>query len=134
MKTEDLIKALSDDIKIEDVASEEKEEDKAILSEAKDADVWSGERLRRLKLANDIIDDTLKDRGQDRDQRKEFSDRIFNLIKWYLVAVFSLLFLNGVPFHFHLDNEIFIILLGTTTANIIGIFAFVARYLFHKKD
>lgn len=134
MKTEELIKALSDDTTTEDISSEEKEEDKAILSESKDADVWRSERLRRLKLANDIVDDTLKDRGQDRDQRKEFADRIFNLIKWYLVGVFVLLFLSGAPFHFHLDNEIFIILLGTTTANVIGIFAFVARYLFHQKD
>lgn len=133
MKTEDLIKALSDDITTEDFSSEEKEEEKAILSESKDADVWRSERLRRLKLANDIVDDTLKDRGQDRDQRKEFADRIFNLIKWHLAGVFVLLFLSGAPFHFHLDNEIFIILLGTTTANVIGIFAFVARYLFHQK-
>lgn len=134
MQTDELLRILTADTASEDLSSEEKEEEKAVLSKTKDTDVWDNERLRRLKLANDILVDTLKDRGQDRDQRKEFADRIFNLIKWYLAGVFLLLFVNGAPLNFHLDNEIFLILLGTTTANIIGIFAFVARYLFHKKD
>ena len=134
MQTDELLRILTADTASEDLSSEEKEEEKAVLSKTKDTDVWDNERLRRLKLANDILVDTLKDRGQDRDQRKEFADRIFNLIKWYLAGVFLLLFVNGSPLNFHLDNEIFLILLGTTTANIIGIFAFVARYLFHKKD
>lgn len=35
---------------------------------------------------------------------------------------------------FHIDNTVTIALISTTTANIIAVFVFVVKYLFHFKD
>ncbi|MCM1577159.1 MAG: hypothetical protein NC035_09315 [Bacteroides sp.] len=80
---------------------------------------------QKLKLAGE---------KQDQDQRKTFADKIFMLISIYLLCVFFIVLLEGVTLiHFHLDSEIIITILGTTTANVLMLFYFVPKYLFSDK-
>lgn len=83
--------------------------------------VHSEDSLTAKRLEQDI-----KDREQDRDQRKEFSIKIF----WFLV-VFAYMFFSGFGLMDN-DTSVLITLLTTTTANVIGIFILVVKYLFSK--
>lgn len=71
---------------------------------------------------------------QDRDQRKDFAERVYYFACVYMVFVFLILFLSGsTGAHFKLNDSVLITLLRTTTANVIGVFAIVVTYLFSRK-
>lgn len=99
-----------------------------------------GERLRReleidaLQTENDIRKEELRSREQDRQQRKEFATKIYNFLCAYLSIVFFLVILSGAScVKFELTEGVVITLLSTTTANVIGIFILVVKYLFAAK-
>lgn len=79
------------------------------------------------------LQEELDSKRQDRIQRKEYANKIFNLLRIYLLAVFFILCCNGFNF-FSLKDPVLIAIVTTTTANVIGIFYFVAKYLFHTKE
>lgn len=91
------------------------------------------EEYRKLKLENDAIEGNNISDSQDRDQRKDFAERIFSFVALYMFAVFFILILSGGPFNFRLSDNVLITLLGTTTANVIGILIIVVTYLFSRK-
>jgi hypothetical protein len=83
------------------------------------------EDLRGKKLANDGI-------MQDMGERKEYTHKIFVLICMWLVLVGIVLIASGNG-NLHYSDSVLITLLTTTTANVIGLFVFVAKYLFQIK-
>lgn len=87
--------------------------------------------LEREKLNTDLLRETLESKKQDRQQRRDFASYIFWLIVVYLTIVLALV---GCSRLIGIDNSVLITLLGTTTANVISLFAFVAKYLFHTKE
>ena len=91
------------------------------------------EQLREAKLKNAALEEENKGDSQDRDQRKEFADKIFSFVCLYMFAVFFILFLCASPNSFCLSDSVLITLLGTTTANVIGILIIVVTYLFSRK-
>lgn len=106
---------------------ERREESVAGLSEQQVED------LRSMALDNDIKKEALEGQKQDRAQRKEFADMIFRFVEVYLLCVLGLLIMAGVgDINFDLSDGVLIAILGTTTANVIGVFNFVAKYLFHR--
>lgn len=90
--------------------------------------------LESAYLQNKIerLKEDIKDLQQDRDQRKTFSYMIFVFMCVYVVAVFVILFLCGFG-KMTLSDSVLITLLTTALANVIGVFTFVAKYLFHNK-
>ena len=70
---------------------------------------------------------------QDRSQRKIFSYVIFGFMCVYMVAVLVAVYLNGFCVMYFPDS-VMVTLLTTSLANVIGIFNFVAKYLFHTKN
>lgn len=77
----------------------------------------------------------LKSRDQDIRERKEYAKKIFELIVWWLGAVWFLLMLaaiGGPADWFILSDKVLITLIGGTTVNVLGIFVIVANYLFNK--
>ncbi len=92
------------------------------------------EELRRLKLDNDAKEGENIGDNQDRDQRKMFAEKIFSFVCLYMFAVFFILFLCGSPGSFKLSDTVLITLLGTTTANVIGILIIVVKYLFSRNN
>ena len=60
---------------------------------------------------------------------------IFNFMCWYLAAVFFIIILKGITTNcFYISDDIILALLGTTAVEVIGTFAFVAKYLFGSKS
>lgn len=79
------------------------------------------------------LNEEIEDLKQDRSQRKIFSYCIFGFMCAYMAASIVIIFLCGFEV-MHLDNSILVTLLTTTLANVIGVFNFVAKYLFHNKE
>lgn len=78
------------------------------------------------------LNEEIEDLKQDRSQRKIFSYCIFGFMCLYMAASIVVVFMCGLG-SMHLDNSILVTLLTTTLANVIGVFNFVAKYLFHNK-
>lgn len=74
-----------------------------------------------------------KSKAQDIAMRKDYADKIYSLMCLHLFAVFFIIILAGNPSSFKISDSVLITLLGTTTANVIGLFAIVMNYLFQKK-
>ena len=65
------------------------------------------------------------------EQRRKYAGDIFVLISIYLVAVFILLVLAGADDNgFTLSNSVLMVILGTTTTTVLGLFYVIVRHLF----
>lgn len=84
--------------------------------------------LRRVEL--DIRKEELEGKRQDREQRGKFSKWIFIFMGAYMVIVLVVIFLAGLCV-LTLSNAAIVALLTTTTADVIGIFLVVVKYLFY---
>ena len=92
------------------------------------------EELRKLTLENEAREGENAGDNQDRAQRKEFADRIFSFVAMYMFFVGLVVFLCGHKFSsFNLSDTVLVTLLGTTTANVIGILIIVVTYVFSRK-
>lgn len=89
--------------------------------------------LERGRVDIYIKKEELEGAKQDRAQRKEYADKIFFLVAFYLIFVYILIILSGVSF-LEIDSSVLIAIVTTTTANVIALFTFVAKYLFHPKN
>ena len=86
----------------------------------------SEERAARLAKLN-----------QDLELREKYSGKLFDLIKYWLAAIFLLLLLQGfvgVHGYFALSDKVLITIIGGTTINVLGLFAIVANYIFPKES
>ena len=88
-------------------------------------------KLNDIELKN--LQEDLNGKKQDREQRGKFANRIFNLMCCYLGAVMIIVILKGAKV-LALSDSVVNVLLTTTTANIIGIFMIVAKYLFYRQS
>lgn len=123
-----LLSALSNEDKASELADEEFVQD---LEQDKKSEYI----IQLLRKRIERKDEEIKDIQQDRSQRKEFADKLFDLMCWYLVGVYLLILMNGIStMNFHISDDIILALLGTTAVEIIGTFAIVARYLFSKNN
>ena len=68
---------------------------------------------------------------QDREERKKFGTHVFWLIVGYLIAIFVLLVLAGFGC-MSMSDSVQLALLGTFSANVLGLFWMVMNYLFSK--
>ena len=92
------------------------------------------EQLREARLKNEALEEENRGDSQDRDQRKDFAERIYSFAAIYMFGVFVILFLSGTETtNFKLSDNVLITLLGTTTANVIGILIIFVTYLFSRK-
>ncbi len=83
------------------------------------------EEKRKKQLDNDGL-------AQDMDERKLYAHRIFVLVCMWLFLV-SLVFVADGNGNLHYSDSVIITLLTTTTANVIGLFILVTKYLFNPK-
>lgn len=107
----------------------------AIIQDDKD-----GLPEEQLKEKQESIQEQLKkqdiyDRKQDRKQRKIFAEQIFCLLCVYLMIV-GLIIIGCAKQNnkFSLSDTVLIVLITTTTANVIGIFMLVVKYLFNTRS
>jgi hypothetical protein len=99
------------------------------------------------RIKADMAAENLLSLSQDRQERKNYANKSFKLVCWWLTGVFAILifqgFLNepvklaalGTVFQieFKLPDSVLLAVVGGTTASIISIFIVVANYLFPKR-
>lgn len=130
MEQEDILQILSNEKKGKD----ERDEDLTSINKDEGNKIRQKYQEEKWRTENELLAEKLKSQQQDRDQRKDFALRIFNFVSLYMFGVFFLLVMSGIGTNdFHLSDTVLVTLLGTTTATVIGVFNFVARYLFHNK-
>ena len=94
----------------------------------------------KLKISTDDIElqfkkEELESYRQDRGERKRFADNIFRLLICFLLITLGIVIASGIDaLRFGLSDTILITLLTTTSADIIGIFIFVVKYLFKANN
>lgn len=114
---------------VEGKQAEEAEERQAAFKDEATKIMLEQQRYDIEKLKEEI-----KDIQQDRLQRKDFANKIFDFMCWYLFGVFVIILMNGIStMSFHINDEIILTLLKTTAIEVIGTFAIVASYLFYRK-
>lgn len=79
------------------------------------------------------LDEEIKDLQQDREQRKYLSYALFGFMCVYMLIALIIVFCCGFGWMF-LSDKVLITLMTTTLAGVIGIFGFVAKYLYHNKS
>jgi hypothetical protein len=125
----------------------------AALTEGEEKQI---ERDQRRDLVHESIQEKkLRNKSLEEDitARRKYALAIFVLIVAWLVAVFTMLLLQGflskreiavnvlfcrliyrTAIHFELSDGVLLALIGGTTATVIGLFAIVANYFFPKKS
>ncbi|MDR1182821.1 MAG: hypothetical protein LBL13_12665 [Bacteroidales bacterium] len=82
----------------------------------------------------DIRKEHLESSIQDRIERKYYAMKVYLLLIVFLCVVFGIVIANGIDcFSFHLSDNVLMVILTTSSANVIGIFAIVMRYLFKER-
>ena len=89
--------------------------------------------IQLLKKRIERMDEEIKDLQQDRLQRKTLSYWLFGFMGFYMLTVIVTTYLCGFKV-MYLSDTILGFLLTTTLADVIGIFSFVAKYLYHNKS
>lgn len=90
-------------------------------------------RVQKLR-EGDLRIDQLK---QDLDERKRYAAKIYRLIALWLGSLGFILLLQGVKLpkdFFTLSDSVLLALIGGTTANVLGMFFIVLKYLFPQQD
>ncbi len=103
------------------------EEKQAAFQDEADKIALIQQRIDIEKLREEV--ESLK---QDRRQRKYLSYALFLFMCVYMAAALVVVFLCGFSV-MYLSDTVLGILLTTTLADVIGIFSFVAKYLYHNK-
>ena len=102
------------------------------LSEVRtDRDATEESKYERERIGNDMLKEQLEGKKQDREERKKFGRHVFWLIVGYLTAIFVLLVLVGFGC-MSMSDSVQLTLLGTFSANVLGLFWMVMNYLFSK--
>jgi hypothetical protein len=94
--------------------------------------------FRDIRLSKDFLEEELKkleikSKEQDISMRKEYANKTFSLVCLYMIFVFLLIILACSTAVFNMSDNVLMVLLGTTTINVIGLFAIVMKNLFPNK-
>lgn len=119
----DKLSALSFDSKQEDMS----DESGATFKDKAEEIALTQQRVDIEKLKEEL--ESLK---QDRQQRKVLSIALFIFMCVYMAVALLIVFLCGL-FVMYLSDTVLVTLLTTTLADVIGIFSFVTKYLYHNK-
>lgn len=81
-----------------------------------------------------LLQEEIEDLRQDRELRQEYSSKLFTLVVVWLGLLWLAVFAHGLPVtRFRLDPDVLRLLVASTTASVIGLFAIVANYLFPRR-
>lgn len=134
-KIPEKLRSILDKINLESSKNEPKQEERTEIKDDEIELIRKREKVKTMTVANKIRNEELENRRQDRAQRKVYADNLFTFLCFYMILVFFILYKSGSLYNsFELSDSVIIALITTTTANIIGIFAFVVRYLFKTPD
>lgn len=106
-------------------------DERAIQTEPIDGEGKAILAIQQKKIQR--LDEEIKDLQQDREQRKYLSYALFGFMCFYMLIALSIVFCCGFDW-MTLHDKVLITLMTTTLADVIGIFSFVAKYLYHNKS
>lgn len=112
------------------VASDEHEETSTKFSSEDIQLLLRQNKAEHLQLQNKLLKESIENEKQNRGQRKIFSYSLFGFMCLYMATALVITILSGC-FTLYLSDTVLVTLLTTTLADVIGVFAFVAKYLFH---
>lgn len=91
-------------------------------------------KLEKNEIELDHLKAQVENFRQDMGERKKYAKYIFLLTCAWVLAVYILLLFQGFgrygEYTFHLTDSIVLAAIGSTTANIVGVFLIVTRYFF----
>ncbi|MTD67697.1 hypothetical protein [Flavobacterium sp. LC2016-13] len=104
------------------------------LLEKSSATPLDEERVRNIEEESSLTLEDIKDRIQDREERKKYAKRTFSFLVVFTFTVLGIVIAVGLDnwICFHLSDTVLITLITTSLASIVGIFAIVMRYLFKQ--
>lgn len=102
----------------------------SLVSEVSADDEVFREEARDYDTARKALD--LERLRSDLDHRKRYSARLFWLVTGWLAFILLLVVVDGLAL-LEISDTVLVALIGSTTLNVIGLFAIVARYFFPKK-
>lgn len=114
----DLMAALADEGKSRECANE------------RAAGLPANDTNELLRMEIEKLKEELENQRQDREQRKVYSDKIFTFMCFYVAACIVIVTFAGLGW-LALTDTVLVTLLTSALANVIGVFTFVAKYLFH---
>lgn len=118
--------------KLSALSFESKQEDMSDESGATFKDKAEEIALTQQRVDIEKLKEDLESLKQDRQQRKVLSIALFIFMCVYMAVALLIVFLCGL-FVMYLSDTVLVTLLTTTLADVIGIFGFVAKYLYHNK-
>jgi hypothetical protein len=92
------------------------------------------ESVQNIERESSLTAEDIKDRIQDRDERKKYATRTFKFLVAFTFTVLAIVIAVGLDnwICFRLSDTVLITLITTSLASIVGIFAIVMRYLFKQ--
>lgn len=84
------------------------------------------------RLHNRSLQEELYGKRQERTMRKDYARRIFIFLSAYAGLVLAIVILAGLKL-LSMSDTVQCVLLGTSLADVIGLMAIVARYLFPER-
>jgi hypothetical protein len=91
--------------------------------------------IAHAQLDIDVRKERLESDRQDREERKQYAIRVYYLISFFFVAVLCIVAASAVEsIPFSLSDNVLIALLTTSSANVIGLFMIVMKYLFRNDE
>lgn len=118
--------------KLSALSFESKREDMSDESGATFKDKAEEIALTQQRVDIEKLKEELESLKQDRQQRKVLSIALFIFMCVYMAVALLIVFLCGL-FVMYLSDTVLVTLLTTTLADVIGIFSFVTKYLYHNK-
>lgn len=118
--------------KLSALSFESKQEEETEESGATFKDKAEEIALAQQRVDIDRLKEELESLKQDRQQRKVLSIALFIFMCVYMAVALLIVFLCGL-FVMYLSDTVLVTLLTTTLADVIGIFSFVTKYLYHNK-
>ena len=100
-------------------------------------DDHAGKQTALDVVAHQIEHQRLKNRElkQNIEERRVYAAKVYRLVGWCLAGVAFFVFLQGLPdASFQIDDKVLIAIITSATANVIGLFVIIVRYLFRGPE
>lgn len=98
--------------------------------------VLGEESVQNIERESSLTLEEIKDRVQDREERKKYARHTFIFLVYFTFTVLLIVIAVGADnwICFYLSDAVLITLITTSLASIVGIFAIVMRYLFKQSS
>lgn len=122
-------RAGGEDINISDFVQSIQQVESDVNSHKKEMDAVALDQRKIEVKKNKAV---LKNQKQDIKLRREFSLKVYNLVRWWLLFCAIIILVSGFEL-FKLSDTVLTTIIASTSANVLGLFYIVLKYLFPLK-